>query len=966
MNQTNREGDRERDQHPKAPRDPATVGTPAALPFAPHGPGVNHGLDLERDVRLFTALLGEVLRTHSRKRVLVIVERLRDGFMQLREQDDPALREKLMKRIEGIDDQTLVEVIRAYNIFFGLVNTAEELNAYLGRLDRVSAGGRLWVGSFDDTLRRLRDEGVSAEQVQRLFDHLTYLPVFTAHPTESKRRTVADAFRRIFLIAQRLHRQRLNEEELEEQLQAILTEIQILWKTDEVRVHKPQVSDEVHQGLHYFRESLFHAVPETYRTLEKAVRRTYGAASGIRVPSCIRFGSWIGGDRDGNPFVKPETTELSVRLHHELILEEYQRHVVALGRVLSHSVPLCQPAPAFLDSLDADEDYWIESMGQALRRYAAEPYRRKLAIMGHRLAANLERVRSRIRGDHHEVLPGGYDSGADFLADLTLIRDSLAHHGDANAAAGPLQDLIRLAETFGFHLVSLDCRQESGRHSRAVTELFERQPGAPYYDAFEEDQRLMALAEAIAHPHPFMVDKGTLTPETRETLEVFESMARMRAEVGPGAIGQYVISMTHTASHVMEVMLLARLAGLAGFGRAGWFCHVEIAPLFETIDDLDHIDAVIGALFDNPTYRALLAAAGNRQEVMLGYSDSCKDGGILAASWKLYEAQRKVMALADRHGVGCRLFHGRGGTVGRGGGPTHEAILAQPAGTVRGQIKFTEQGEVLSYRYANPETARYELTMGLSGLIKASRCLIAPPPEDRRDYLGVMDELARLGEAEYRRLVRETPGFLDFFYECTPVDAIALLNLGSRPAHRKQGDRALGSIRAIPWVFGWGQSRTTLPAWFSVGAALEGWRSGEPQRLAKLQRMYEEWPYFRALLSNTQMALYKAEMHIAREYLRLARDRRRAETNFAVIEAEYERTCTQVLGLSGQRALLEDSADLAHTLERRNHYLDPLNHIQVTLLGRYRGEGEEGHRGQWLDPLLRSINAIAAGMRNTG
>jgi len=351
---------------------------------------------------------------------------------------------------------------------------------------------------------------------------------------------------------------------------------------------------------------------------------------------------------------------------------------------------------------------------------------------------------------------------------------------------------------------------------------------------------------------------------------------------------------------------------------------------------------------------------------MLGYSDSCKDGGILASGWNLYDAQKKVIALADDRRVSCRLFHGRGGTVGRGGGPTHEAILAQPPDTVHGQIKFTEQGEVLSYRYANPETARYELIMGVSGLIKASRCLIEPPKEDRNDYLGVMDELARFGEEAYRKLVRETDGLLDYFYECTPLDAIALLNIGSRPSHRKKGDRALSSIRAIPWVFGWAQSRHTLPAWFGIGQALERWRGNDLERLVKLQRMYHEWPYFRALLSNTQMALFKAEMHIARQYLRLSQDQERAQAIFGVIEAEYQRTLTQVLQVAGLRGLMEETPDLARSLARRNLYLDPLNHIQVSVLERYRGEADEAKRADWLDPLLRSINAIAAGMRNTG
>jgi phosphoenolpyruvate carboxylase len=921
----------------------------------------------ERDIALFATLLGEVLREHSRKRVLVVVERLREGFLKLREADDPELRAKLMKRINGLDPQTLSEVIRAYTIYFSLAHLVEDVHAYLHRRSLVSAGGRLWRGSFDHTLRQFHGDGVDAAGLQQLLNELAYLPVFTAHPTEAKRRTTLETHRRIFLLTLDLHRHKLNDEEQQDRLGQILSEIQVLWKTDEVRVHKPQVTDEVRQGLYFFRESLFETLPQVYRNLERAVRRLYGSDSGVTVPSFVGFGSWIGGDRDGNPFVKPETTELAVRMHCELVLEEYIRRVRRLARILSHSSSLVQPSSPFLDSLDDDEDYWLHTMCQTHRRYFHEPYRRKLFIVRHRLETTLARVRARIEDDQSpEILPEGYAHERELLDDLYLIRDSLISHGDANAADGELKDLIRLVESFGFHLVHLDVRQESTRHTEAVIELFARQPGAPLYDAFSEAQKLVALAEAIAHPHPFHIDKGTLTPETRETLEVFESMARMRAEISEQVFGAYVISMTHRASHVMEVMLLARLAGLAGQTPDGWFCNLRISPLFETIEDLAHIDTVMSALFDNPTYAALLKASGNLQEVMLGYSDSCKDGGILASAWNLYEAQEKIIALAEGRGVKCRLFHGRGGTIGRGGGPTHEAILSQPEDTVHGQIKFTEQGEVLSYRYANPETALYELTMGISGLMKASRCVIEPPIKPRKDFLGIMEELARLGEQHYRQLICETPGLLDYFYEATPVDAIALLNIGSRPSHRKKADRSLGSIRAIPWVFGWAQARHTLPAWLGIGSAIEQWRGSDLERLAKLQRMYQEWPFFRAILSNTQMSLFKAEMQIAHEYANLVSDQVRAEAIYQVIAEEYQRTLTQVLNVAGLHAVMEETPELQLSLARRNSYLDPLNHIQITLLERYRHETDEEARKEWLDPLLRSINAIAAGMRNTG
>lgn len=931
--------------------------------------GGDQSVGPERDIELFAQLLGDVLREHSRKRVLVIVERLRDGFLSLRQGDDPELRDKLMKRIDGLDPQTLSEVIRAFSIYFSLANIAEEVQGFLQRRLQVSAGGRLWRGSFDHTLRQFAEEGIDGAQLQVLFDRLRYLPVFTAHPTEAKRRTTLETQRRIFLLLLDLHRHKLNDEEYQDRLGEILSEIQILWKTDEVRIHKPQVTDEVRQGLYFFRESLFQTLPRIYRNLERAVRRVYGANSGIRVPSFIRFGSWIGGDRDGNPFVQPETTELAVRMHSELLLTEYLERIERLERILSHSSTLCETSPALLDSLDTNEDFWLDAMGQAPRRYMHEPYRRKLAIMTHRLRANLAQLQNRIDGSlPQEKSDWPYDDDQELLEDLYLIRESLISHGDANAADGQLKDFIRLVESFGFHLVHLDIRQESTRHTQAVIELFARKPGAPFYEAFSEKEKLEALAEAIAHPQPFQIDKANLTPETRETLEVFEVMVRMRAEISEQVFGQYVISMTHTASHIMEVMLLARLAGLLGRTPSGWFCNIQVSPLFETIDDLERIDGVMSTLFENETYAELLKASGNLQEVMLGYSDSCKDGGILASAWNLYEAQEKIVALAKSHDVDLRLFHGRGGTIGRGGGPTHEAILAQPDATVHGQIKFTEQGEVLSYRYANPETALYELTMGVSGLIKASRCVIESVELPRKDYLGIMAALARLGEDHYRQLISGTPGLLDYFYEVTPVDAIALLNIGSRPAHRKKADRSLSSIRAIPWVFGWAQSRHTLPAWYGIGTAIEQWRGTDPERLAKLQKMYQDWPFFRALLSNTQMSLFKAEMHIAKEYLRLSGHPEQAELIYATISEEFNRTLTQVLNIAGLTSLMEETPELQRSLSRRDAYLDPLNHVQIALLERYRGTGEAGDesREQWLDPLLRSINAIAAGMRNTG
>ena len=930
--------------------------------------------ELRARVRLFGNLLGTVLRDQAGGKVLAAVEALRKGYIRLRHEDSPRLRQRLSSLIERLEPEVLTDVVRAFNVYFSLVNIAEEAFEHRQRRRAIRTGGPLWRGSFDDTLREFHGQGMEPDQFQRLLDQTLYVPVFTAHPTESKRRTVMEALRRIFITGERLYGVRLNKEEREEVIGDLRRQIQILWKTDEVRVHRPRVRDEIRNGLFYFRESLFTAVPTTYRNLEKAVDRIYGqrgeGAAPVSVPSLLRFGSWIGGDRDGNPNVKPETTRLAIRLQMREALCEYLRRTEALGHILTHSILLCQPSEAFMDGLHADEQRYSHAFGDHVQRFSHEPYRRKLHIMRYRLRRNLQRV-SQLLEDASAEASGEdcYGSEAGLLDDLYAIRDSLYSHGDGNIADRELKDFIRLVETFGFYLLQLDVRQESSRHTAAVAEVVSALPGTDdNYDALDEAGRVELLCGLLAADELPAPDRAGLSEATAETLEVFDVMRTMRGEVSPQAFGSYVISMTHTASHVLEVMVLARLAGLAGRDDDGWFCHIRISPLFETIDDLEHIEDVLVRLLDQPVYRELLGASGNLQEVMLGYSDSCKDGGILASAWNLYEAQKKILAITGARGIDCRLFHGRGGTIGRGGGPTHESILAQPPDTVHGQIKFTEQGEVLSYKYSNAETAVYELTMGVTGLLKASRCLVQPPAVERRDHLGIMDELARIGEEAYRGLTDRTEGFLDYFYEVTPVQEIALLNIGSRPSHRAQTDRSKSSIRAIPWVFGWAQSRHTLPAWYGIGYALEQWRDNDPARLATLQTMYREWPFFRALLSNTQMSLFKADMDLAWEYATtLAKDAAGAGRIYRQIREEYERTLVQILNVTNAHVLLEENPSLFLSLSRRNPYLDPLNHIQLTLLGRYRdSSAPEAQREQWRDPLLRSINAIAGGQRNTG
>ncbi|MFO1429350.1 MAG: phosphoenolpyruvate carboxylase [Candidatus Competibacteraceae bacterium] len=929
---------------------------------------------LRSRVRLLGQLVGDIVQEQEGGKVLDAVETLRKGFIDLRRGEASAhTREQLLRLIEALNPEIVTHVLRAFNIYFSLANIAEEQYKHQERRSQVSGGKPLWLGSFDDTLRGFHAAGIDAAQLQTLFDHLCLKPVFTAHPTEAKRRVVLGALRRIFLGVDRLDTARLNKYQQAEEIEQLRNQIQILWKTDEVRSNKPEVRDEVRNGLYYFRESIFKAVPILYRNLDRALNAVYheeGGKAAIRIPTFLQFGSWIGGDRDGNPFVTPATTALALRLQCHEVLEEYIRQVDVLLQVLTYSSSLATPSPDLLASLEVDPEFIQQVLREAPGRlYAQEPYRRKLYLMKQRLSANLACVQARI-AERPEPRPfWGYPSEREFHDDLYLIRDSLIAHGDGNIAGAELQDLIRLAETFGFYLASLDVRQESGRHTQAVAELFANAPNLPDYNALSEEERLVTLGELLSHPGTPLLYCQQFSPATQETLEVFRVIAALRQEISPRAIDSYIISMTHQASHIMEVLFLASFAGLAGRNPDGqWHCTLRVGPLFETIDDLSRLEGVLTQLLDQPTYRELLAAAGNVQEIMLGYSDSSKDGGVLASGWNLYQAHKKVAAITTERGIKYRLFHGRGGTVGRGGGPTHEALMAQAPGTMRGEIKITEQGEVLSFKYSNVETAVYELTLAVTGLLKASRGLIQPVEPDPEPFLEVMAELARLGEDAYRQLTDRTPGFNDYFYEATPLNEIGMLNIGSRPSHRNKTDRSRYSVRAIPWMFAWGQSRHTLSGWYCIGSALAAWRQDDPKKLAMLRRMYKEWPFFRSLLGNTQMSLSKADSGIAREYARLCQDPQVEENIYQCFLQEYQQTVAQILEITEMKELLEDNPSLALSLERRDPYLDPVNHIQVTLLKRYRQTlaKSETEAQAWLKPLLRSINALAAGLRNTG
>ncbi len=919
---------------------------------------------LRSRVKLLGNLLGEVLREQAGTRVFNAVEQLRQGYIRLHKKEDPRLREKLARFIDALPQDDLVLVIRAFNTYFSLVNIAEEEFQHLQRRRLLQKGYGLWSGSFEDTFRSLQSQGVTPGQIQYLLDQTRYLPVFTAHPTESKRRTVLHGLRRIFVASKKLDDPTLSDEEEKEVTDNLRAQIQVLWETEEVRTNKPQVQDEVENGLFYFRDSLFKAVPLTYRAARRAARRVF-ANDDLDIPAFIHFGSWIGGDRDGNPNVTAAITSWALRTQSIEVLKEYQQRLSGLYQLLGHSSRFCGISPVLLASLERDADDFPELAEWVDQRFPSEPYRRKLRYMMTRLDLRLRQLEN---GQiMNESAGPAYGSADDFLDDLLLVRDSLRGHNDDYIADHDIQDIIWLVQTFGFHLANLDIRQESTVHSQTLAELFADVPGFAEYLKLPEEARLLLLTEALRRPGPLVDQHPELSPLASETCAMFRCIAQLRREVSASGFGNYVISMTHEASHILEVLVLAKEFGLAGWSRQGLYSEIAVTPLFETIHDLERMDTVIATLLDNAVYTEILNSQENTQEVMLGYSDSCKDGGILSSSWSLYQAQLRLAAIADKRKIQIRIFHGRGGSVGRGGGPTYEAILAQPPDTVRGQIKITEQGEVLSFKYANLETAVYELTIGIAGLIKASIGLVRPVESDNPAHLEVMAELTKIGEAGYRDLTENTPGFLDYFYEATPLNEIAHMNIGSRPSHRQRSDRSMASIRAIPWIFAWAQSRHVLPAWYGLGTAMAQWRADKPERLDMLRDMYQHWPFFRALMSNISMAMSKTDMALAGEYAGLPMDQELASKIFQKIRTEFDLSLGEILAMPDAQQLLSDNPTLAFSLQRRNVYMEPLNHIQLALLRRYRNEDAPPEfREIWLDPLLRTINAIAAGQRNTG
>ena len=919
---------------------------------------------LRARIRLLGSFLGEAISRQSGQQTLDTIETLRQGFIQERREHNDGQKQQLIELIASLDNQTLKNVIRAFSIYFFLANLTEE--NYLREQRRVmrAESNQSWEGSFRRTLSECRERQIEPEQIKELIDQLKFIPVFTAHPTEARRRTTMNILQTLYEHTDAMGVYPEGSRAFEQAKQKTAETIDLLWSSDEVRTRKPLVYDEINNGLHYFDASLFTAIPKVYRNIKDAIVEIYPELSDYALPAFVNFGSWIGGDRDGNPFVTHETTEMAVLMHANTVLRHYQVLIRKLRRELIHSDSIVTIASEIYERIKDYSELDQQVFCYNPDDYNHEPYRRLLSLILAKIKATNQYIQS--QGTDDNAAKDAYLSPAALLDDLRLIRKSVNTHDSAHAE-GLLLDTIRLVKTCGFHLAALDIRQDSGYHGEVIADIFANASNLPDYKALSEAERQEWLTRLLQKPGTPLIYTDNLSEQTREQLALMQSVAKLRKLVGDDTFGSYVISMTNDASQLLEVLLLMRFAGLSGINDDGHlFAALPVAPLFETIEDLKNIDKIMPTVLDNPLYRELLEHSGNIQEIMLGYSDSSKDGGIITSAWQLYSAQQTITRIANQYGINTRLFHGRGGSVSRGGGSTHQAIAAQPAGTLNGQIKFTEQGEVLYAKYANPDTAVFELTMGITGALKASSSRFVAQPAQLDSYEALFADLADAGEQQYRALTDNTDGFYQFYSEATPVQEISLLNIGSRPAHRKKGLPSKSTIRAIPWVFGWSLARFTLPAWYGVGTALESVKQNE----GLMKEMNKNWPFFSAFISNIEMAFTKSEMNIAHAYSHLCKDERLRTQVMQAVEHEHALTHSGLNSLLEQTSLLSTQQELAASLQWRNAYLDPINYIQIELLKRMRQPDNNNAKSTDKlaveDPLIRSINALAAGLRNTG
>ncbi|QLQ26779.1 MAG: phosphoenolpyruvate carboxylase [Dechloromonas sp.] len=907
---------------------------------------------LRADIRLLGRILGDTVREQEGSAVFEIVERVRQTAVRFARDGDPAARAELAALLDPLPRNTTQAVVRAFSYFLQLANIAEDEHHVRRRRAHDLAGSPPREGSLVHALDRLAESEVAPEAVADFFAHALVAPVLTAHPTEVQRQSLIRNHRDLAHLLDQRERQRMTPEEEAENDLGLANAILTLWQSRMLRPVRLKVLDEVKNGITYFKETFFNELPRLYVQVAQQLHARYPGQTWA-LPPFFRIGTWIGGDRDGNPFVTADILREALRLQSAAVLDHYLEEIHELGGELPLSSLLVRTTTE-LDELAA------RSTDHSPQR-DDEPYRRALTGIYARVAATA-RTLDRFEPVRHEIGQAEpYATPADLRADLKVLSASLKQNGSASLAGGRLRRLLRAVQVFGFHLAPIDLRQNSEVHSRSVAELLAAAGRCPDYEALSEVDRTRLLVEEMATPRPLHSPYLDYSEETRGELAIFFAARELRQRYGAAALPNCIISKTDGVSDLLELALLLKEAGLLRPGSQPQL-DVNIIPLFETIEDLQKSAATMDDLFSLPAYRALIGARGDEQEVMLGYSDSNKDGGFLTSGWELYKAEIELTRICRRHGVRLRLFHGRGGSVGRGGGPSYHAILAQPAGAVSGQIRLTEQGEVISTKYGNPDTGRRNLEVLLAATLEASLTDHENRVEPAEQFHAVMDELSQRAFAAYRSLVYETPGFTTYFRQSTVVSEIATLNIGSRPASRKPSER-IEDLRAIPWVFSWAQCRLMLPGWYGFGSAVDGFLQANSEGLATLRRMLHAWPFFRSLLSNMDMVLAKTDLAIASRYAELVADAELRAGIFERIRAEWELTRRHLLDILGQDDFLADNPLLKRSLQLRSPYLDPLNHLQVELLKRHRaGETDERvARGIHL-----SINGIASGLRNSG
>jgi phosphoenolpyruvate carboxylase len=894
-----------------------------------------HHRTVRQDVRELGELLGDVLEAQSSTQAFEAVEDLRTAAIDYRDGSLPS-REPLRTTLGSLDSDLEGASARAFTAYFELINLAEERER-VRSIRRSSQQGDL-EDSQQATVTSLVEADADAETVQRVLDDVLIQPTFTAHPTEAHRKTIKAKLRTITTLLEDLDERRLTDAERRGAWDHLEAEVTSLWQTPQVRDRAPEPEDEARNVQWYLENTLFDVVGDVYAELEEVLAESYPE---VDVPKLFEFRSWAGSDRDGNPSVTVDVTSETLARQRSVVLSKYRDELKRLSGILSQDAAWITPGERFEASLVADRERLPAVANEAAERYPHEFYRQKLKLMRERL----ERI--------DDVRPGGYSDAAELIDDLEAIDESLRLNDAESIADAYVEPLIRKVDTFGFALASLDLRDHQANHTVAVGELLEAQ-GVDYRD-HDEERRIEILTEAIMQDADAvdLGNPGDVSETTERVCRRFEALREWQREYGSDAIDTYCISMTEEPSHVLEVLFLADQADVVDLpGYSG----LDVVPLLETEHALDGARRIMGTLFENEAYAAALDCRGNTQEIMLGYSDSNKENGFLAANWDLYRNQRRLADITDEFGVQMRLFHGRGGSISRGGGPMHEAMLALPLETVSGEIKFTEQGEAIAEKYGNPRIAERNLERMLDAQIRARRQSMAGPVDPTPDaWTEAMETMATAAREAYQDLL-ETEGFIPYFETATPITVIEDLNLGSRPASRS-GERTVEDLRAIPWVFSWTQSRCIIPGWYGLATGIDAYLD-DGGSMETLRRMYERWPFFKTTLDNAAQSMARTDMEIAEVYAGLAPAELR-ERFFPRIQGEYERAAELALDLTGRDDLVRQDW-LRESLDRRNPYVDPLNLLQTRLLARDERTPSEERT------LRLTVKGIAAGMKSTG